>query len=212
MKLLVELPELEEKIQDGTLNMTTVSAVGVFLKAEHKLGNQYDINAKRELLMKIEGKSRRETESLLAEISPEAVRSDRERVIDEDHVELRLTIPKALAEKLQRVREKSSHRNPNPSYAELLEMLADSFLKEPAPPAELPAQKNPAKRRPDPKVERYIRDRDQSRCQYRDPKSGRVCGSTFFTQIDHIEPYAMGGPTVAENLRVLCGAHNRLRP
>jgi hypothetical protein len=30
-------------------------------------------------------------------------------------------------------------------------------------------------------------------------------------QIDHIEPYAQGGPTTQENGRVLCGFHNRLR-
>jgi hypothetical protein len=30
-------------------------------------------------------------------------------------------------------------------------------------------------------------------------------------QIDHIVPYALGGPTTQENGRVLCGFHNRLR-
>jgi hypothetical protein len=30
-------------------------------------------------------------------------------------------------------------------------------------------------------------------------------------QVDHITPYAVGGPTTQENGRLLCGAHNRLR-
>jgi hypothetical protein len=30
-------------------------------------------------------------------------------------------------------------------------------------------------------------------------------------QADHIQPYALGGPTTQENGRVLCGFHNRLR-
>ena len=30
-------------------------------------------------------------------------------------------------------------------------------------------------------------------------------------QADHIEPYAVGGPTTQENGRLLCGFHNRLR-
>ncbi len=29
--------------------------------------------------------------------------------------------------------------------------------------------------------------------------------------VDHVEPYAAGGPTVQENGRILCGFHNRLR-
>jgi hypothetical protein len=30
-------------------------------------------------------------------------------------------------------------------------------------------------------------------------------------QIDHIQPWALGGPTTQENGRLLCGAHNRMR-
>jgi hypothetical protein len=35
--------------------------------------------------------------------------------------------------------------------------------------------------------------------------------STLHCEIDHIIPYAHGGPTTQENGRVLCGYHNRLR-
>jgi hypothetical protein len=36
-------------------------------------------------------------------------------------------------------------------------------------------------------------------------------GSRTDLQIDHIIPYAQGGPTIQENGRILCGFHNRLR-
>ena len=60
-------------------------------------------------------------------------------------------------------------------------------------------------------VRRHVWLRDRGRCTYRDPETGRCCGSRHLVQIDHIQPYAMGGPSSAENLRLLCAAHNRAR-
>ena len=60
-------------------------------------------------------------------------------------------------------------------------------------------------------VRRHIWLRDRGRCTYRDPESGRCCGSRHLVQIDHIQPYAMGGSACVENLRLLCSAHNRAR-
>ena len=60
-------------------------------------------------------------------------------------------------------------------------------------------------------VRRHIWLRDRGRCTYRDPESGRCCGSRHLVQIDHVQPYAMGGSASAQNLRLLCGAHNRDR-
>ena len=37
------------------------------------------------------------------------------------------------------------------------------------------------------------------------------CGAMHDLQIDHIQPYAHGCTHDPENLRVLCGAHNRWR-
>jgi hypothetical protein len=40
---------------------------------------------------------------------------------------------------------------------------------------------------------------------------GHRCGSRKFLQLDHVTPFAKGGPNTAENLRWMCGAHNRYR-
>lgn len=42
-------------------------------------------------------------------------------------------------------------------------------------------------------------------------KTGRRCNSTRFLQLDHIHPFSRGGANTAENLRWMCGAHNRWR-
>ena len=48
-------------------------------------------------------------------------------------------------------------------------------------------------------------------CQYQDKITGKICGSKFFLQIDHIHPQFAGGSHNPNNLRVLCQGHNSHR-
>ncbi len=41
--------------------------------------------------------------------------------------------------------------------------------------------------------------------------NGRRCESKRFLQLDHIEPFAKGGESRVDNLRWMCGEHNRAR-
>ncbi len=71
-------------------------------------------------------------------------------------------------------------------------------------------------RRPSRPLRRSIWRRDQV-CQYVDPITGRPCTSQFKLELDHHLPFSKGGSTTAENLRLLCRAHNahfggRLKP
>lgn len=45
-------------------------------------------------------------------------------------------------------------------------------------------------------------------CTDKDPHTGRVCGSRYQMEIDHIIPKALGGGDEPENLRILCRKHN----
>ena len=60
-------------------------------------------------------------------------------------------------------------------------------------------------------VKREVWRRDRGRCRYVDRTSGRRCGSQHLLQIDHVVPYARGGPAEPNNLRLLCAAHHRYR-
>lgn len=61
-----------------------------------------------------------------------------------------------------------------------------------------------------PRLKRVILKRDQF-CQFKDPKTGRMCGSRFFLEVDHIQPRFLKGPNTQENLRLLCKSHNLFR-
>ncbi len=60
-------------------------------------------------------------------------------------------------------------------------------------------------------VKRTVLLRNQNGCTYKDPKTGRVCQSRHGLQFEHIVPFSQGGSHQAENLTLLCGAHNRYR-
>ncbi|MDE0220125.1 MAG: HNH endonuclease [Spirochaetaceae bacterium] len=61
------------------------------------------------------------------------------------------------------------------------------------------------------RIRRRVWERDQGCCSYEDPVSGRRCASRHLLQVDHIHPYALGGSTELQNLRLLCFAHHRQR-
>ena len=60
-------------------------------------------------------------------------------------------------------------------------------------------------------IKRAVWERDQGRCSYVDPTTGRRCSSRHLLQIDHIRPWAKGGGAEPDNLRLLCHAHHRHR-
>ena len=59
-------------------------------------------------------------------------------------------------------------------------------------------------------VRRIVAARDGLRCSYRAP-DGTRCQGRHYLEIDHRRPFALGGANVADNLQLLCRAHNQLR-
>jgi 5-methylcytosine-specific restriction endonuclease McrA len=57
------------------------------------------------------------------------------------------------------------------------------------------------------KVKQEVVKRDEGKCQW-PLASGGVCGSEVRLEVDHVVPRGRGGPSTAENCRVLCRAHN----
>jgi hypothetical protein len=61
-----------------------------------------------------------------------------------------------------------------------------------------------------PKRKRIVLNAD-SGYQYKDQKSGRVCGSRFNLEVDHLHPKWDQGSNERWNLRPLCRSHNQFR-
>ena len=60
-------------------------------------------------------------------------------------------------------------------------------------------------------VRQEVFRRDAHTCKYQNSQTGKICGSRYQIEIDHIMPWAMGGSSAIENLRCLCDQHNRHR-
>ncbi|MBI3018257.1 MAG: HNH endonuclease, partial [Deltaproteobacteria bacterium] len=47
-------------------------------------------------------------------------------------------------------------------------------------------------------------------CSYTSPE-GKKCAEKNFLELDHVQPWSLGGSTTADNLRLLCRTHNQWR-
>jgi 5-methylcytosine-specific restriction endonuclease McrA len=133
-------------------------------------------------------------------------------------------VTRRLLEKLDRARDGLSHALPGATAEQVLEAALDLLLEKQARakalvkrPRSAPTSSSTAHPtatvttgRPHipATVERQVRQRDRDRCQY-PLDAGGVCGSTRRVELDHVVPVALGGATVADNLRCCCGPHNR---
>ncbi len=295
MHLLVEIPEVEDKIQSGDLNLTNIAQAQRLFNAERKLNKPIAIAKKKAILESLVLKSTREAEqTLLAHSSQpvQAQRPDRVRSVTPFESEIRLIADRDLLEKLERVRGLIAHKIHNPTLCELFKAMAEIAIEklEPKKPTlkKLPGESSkellneslkvspkaspkasqekssdyskktenlsepdqtqgthadlqsslktrsgagaePHRGQPLPAVNpkplvrkscsrnisaavrREVFHRDQGRCQYLDPQSGRKCHSNFMLEFDHVRPFAMGGSNTADNLQLLCAGHNRAR-
>ena len=193
MRLMQELPEIEEKIQNGSLSLTVISQAQTFFKQEGTVN-------KLEILKTLEHTSSREAERILNSHST-----------NPPPREIKIQISDELLGALEKLKGLLAHKHPNASTSELIE-IAVNMANEKLDPAKkcqkaLPA---PAVKRAIPSaLKTFIWKRDEGKCTYQDSKTGRRCNSIHALQMDHITPYAIGGSTSAENLRLLCAKHNR---
>ena len=60
-------------------------------------------------------------------------------------------------------------------------------------------------------LRKYVWERDGGQCTYVHHETKRRCASRHLLQIDHIQPFALGGRSEKKNLRLLCAGHNQYR-
>jgi hypothetical protein len=126
-----------------------------------------------------------------------------------EQVRLHVTVTNQFAKKL----EQAKAARPGESVEALLEAGLDLLLSQAAKRkglVEKPQKKlRPSKAEHIPAhVRREVWKRDGGRCQWK-LHDGELCGCTVGLQFDHVEPLALGGTSTADNVRLLCPAHNR---
>ena len=128
MHLLVEIPDVEEIIQSGDLNLTNIAQAQRLFNAERKLNKPIAIAKKKAILESLVLKSTREAEqTLLAHSSQpvQAQRPDRVRSVTSFESEIRFIADRDLVQKLERVRGLIAHKIHNPTLCELFKAMAE---------------------------------------------------------------------------------------
>ena len=206
-------------------------------KESQQLG--FSLTEKKKLLQEIEGNSTRDTMKVLAQKdSSLALPTEKVRHLGGGKVEIRLVVDEECQKRLESLLHLLAHKNPSLSYAELLSILSQEALQKHDPmlkkvkkssltspqklastkssltsPQKLEKEGKPrtASRHIPSAVRNYVWQRDDGRCNYMNHQTKRRCNSTYMLQIDHVQPFAYGGSSKAENLRIACAVHNQER-
>jgi 5-methylcytosine-specific restriction endonuclease McrA len=130
---------------------------------------------------------------------------------------VQIPIGEATHAKLRRVQDLLGHAVPSGDLAEVLDRALDALL------ARLEARKHAAVRQPRsrpvagiPKrsrsipasVRREVWARDEARCTFTS-EAGRRCDARRGLEFDHVIPFARGGESTVDGLRLRCRAHNQ---
>jgi hypothetical protein len=221
-RLLRKLPQLADRLENGTLNLTQLVQVNVCLNKEAKAGNEVSLEQTIQVFEQIESLNKFETQKALAvEFNQpiqihEVIKPQRDNSI---RMELSFSVEEM--EILKQARELLSHSLPNATWAQAITYLAKQQVQKvmgKEKPAKTNSTANSTQSFPAAGVRKAIKvttrrallKKAQSCCEYVDPISKRRCSGKYQLQIDHIFPLALGGSNDPSNLRVLCRTHNIL--
>lgn len=131
-------------------------------------------------------------------------------------VRVEFTAHAAFRDKLEQAQNLLSHKVPSGDLATLLELGLDLLIADEtkrrsgAGKSRKSRETKPGSRHVPVEIQRAVRERDGDQCTFVDAE-GRRCSEKRFLTIEHIDPFAKGGPTTVENCCLLCKPHNSHR-
>jgi hypothetical protein len=222
-------PEVLERVARGELHLSAVCALAQHLTLENA----------GELFEACAGQPRRRVDELLAARFPRAdVREEVRRLPEVEPLSavrfaVRFTADAELRDLIERARALARHRLPSGDLAALVKLALSAFVaseekrrfgaaraksvQKVAPPGGVEAEVESVAPAGGVKQTRYVSmavrravyARDGGRCSFV-ASDGRRCGARAWLEFDHVWPWARRGGAGSSNLRLRCGAHNRL--
>jgi len=193
-RMLADLPELEEKINDGSLTLSGISqAAGFFQREDIKEPEQ-----KKEILEQIEGLTARDTERKLFELGKEPVLPPEfSRPVSATYTQVKMNVCDETLRLMENARQILGEYKFCDSYMEKLSKEAlENINRKKYKLTDKGRETETTGRTPTNSQQRELYERGEGVCE--------KCGSLFKVQKDHRHPYALGGKTETSNLRLLC--------
>ena len=214
MRLIKEIPEVEAKIKNGSLSLTNASMAHNFFKHEKKQNNVISDSKKIELIQKLENQSTRQTEKILVALSPNPIPKEKVRILTVTKTEIKIILDEKTKLKLEKIKQLLSNTLEDQTYGELLDKMSDIVLEKIEPKqvnrASAPKLDLESHTRYIPKqIKQEIKIRDENRCQFISPITGKRCEERKYLEFDHVKPFSQGGATSINNLRLTCSSHNK---
>ena len=160
-------------------------------KEENKLENKPPIELnptqKLELIKQAEGQSSRELERTLFEIDPE-VCNEKEKIrdINNNKVEIKVILDKDCQQKLEDLKKLLSHKNPNMSYGELINLLAELGLNKYDPKRRINKQNRILSKTPTPTQAKKTTDKNPKKLPIQTTKQRSLNNQKYLKPIRYI--------------------------
>jgi hypothetical protein len=217
-RLTQALPDVTSKIETGELNLSVAAHAQSQFRREdlrRKTDGEKPMtrDEKQQVLEMVSNCSRREAEEKLN--THFAGPSDSGK-------EMKFQASRDLQEKLEHLFDYFSHQNYERDLGKLIDIMADRCMKEIEKKYQPRVRKNPAPRASSVsakplrrsrfvslRVKRLVIARTGGSCCHVDRRTGKRCSSRHGLEFDHIIPFALGGTNSADNITLLCDAHNR---
>ena len=192
-RMLAEIPEIDQKIKTGKLTLTNISQVNQFYK-------NHSTNEKKEILKEVEGLSKRECEKKLFDLSgTEKTPKEKAQRLSKDKVQVAIILSDKTMEELERLK---ALLGKELTMDELVMFMATEAIKN-VEKAKFKTTEKPRTSLSPAKVGRIV-PAGMKREVYQRDKKCTNCGSVNRLNYDHRIPYARGGPTSQDNIRILC--------
>ena len=132
-RLFKILPEVSKKLEQGEVNLSTLSKASSIIQAQQKVSKQKLSPLKiKEVVEKIEGKSTFEAERALIQLFPEAAKTmqpERRQVVTADITRVNINLDPSALKDLDRVKEVLSHQLPSATDSEVISYALKFLLK-----------------------------------------------------------------------------------
>lgn len=193
-RLLQDIPEIEEKLEQGALSLSNISQVNQFFRQN----DIADVGEKKKLLLEVENLSKREAEKKLFEMTgKERPAKETQQRINKNKSKVSLILSNETLEAIKEVKDLIGKEMTSDELIQLMaQTLKEKVEKEKFKQVSVPRAAKVATGRMIPaSVKRMVYARD---------KKCVNCGSKRNLNFDHRLPYSMGGENSVENIRLLC--------
>lgn len=127
-RALNQVPEIRSQIESGSLSLSQIARVQCVINHERKLNGPVSVETKKEIFAEILNKSAIQTDKILDRRFESPPTPAIERHKHDDSVELTVRIPKAVYDKMTRVKEVLSHSIPTGDWISIFDKMADDSL------------------------------------------------------------------------------------